>query len=498
MTVQVINADVLQGLRSLPDASVHCVITSPPYWALRDYGLPPVVWDASSTCVHEWGPLQPPHHPGQVEQTKWSDAVAAGAGQTMPTGAYCQHCPAWHGVLGQEPNLHLFIHHLVQVFEEVKRVLHPSGTFWLNVGNSYAHAGPQPSTGIHKRNQVPLPETFKRESLYKSKKQLSMMPARLALALQDAGWILRSEIVWAKGLSFAPVSGSVMPESIQDRPCASHEMFYLFSKQDTYFYDINGCREPYADSTERESGTLYRGQARKDYASGGAQNPSDVKRRVLAAVARRLAERVSQTKQDGVGNRTYTGFNARYAGNLGAGRNLRDTWFIQKEPLKERHFAAFPLALVTPAILLGTSEHGCCPACLTPWRRNLMKEPVPTHIQEQFEASRQRTESDLGRGDGYTHRKPNYRRKVLGEGWVPGCQCQTTEENLIPCTVLDPFVGSGRCGIAATRLGRSFIGIDANPDYCEIARRLIQAEQCSNQDVQMERVEQQETTCLVN
>ena len=422
--IKLINSDVMDGLKSLPDASVHTVCTSPPYWALRDYGLPPKTWD-----------------------------------------------DGWIGVLGQEPSIHLFIQHLVEIFEEAKRVLHPTGTLWLNLGNSYAHAGPQPSTGIHKRNAVPLPNDYKREKLFQSKKQLSMLPARVALAMQDAGWVLRSEIVWAKGLSFCDTySGSVMPESIRDRPCSAHEMVYLFSKQDAYYYDIEGCREPYAESTLKQAKDGYDGLATKDYDTALAQNPSDTKRRIIQAVRRRQEQGLTP---GGASERRYTGFNDQYNRNppAGVGRNLRDVWVIPKEPLKESHFAAWPTKLVEPMIRLGTSDYGVCPQCATPWTRNLVKEPVPADIQQQFEAARVATTRDTGRTDGHTQRKPNYRRKVLGEGWLPGCSCEQNEP--VPATVLDPFAGSSRTGVVAQRLGRNYIGIDANPSYCKIGEKLL-------------------------
>lgn len=396
--IQIINADVIEGLTSLPDQSVHCVVTSPPYLALRRYaGVTPRTWTDGTSCV-----------------------------------------------LGEEPSLYTYIDHMVEVFSHLRRIMHPTGTFWLNIGDSYQHGGPQPSTGVHKRNGVPLPEDYKREKVFKSKKQLGMVPARVAIALQEAGWILRNDIIWAKGLSFCPAySGSVMPESIQDRAIWSHEHLFHFALNDKYFYDLNGCKEPYADSTLAEAEKDYTGEATKDYESAGAQNPSDSKRRILASVTQ------------------------------GGGRNLRNVWVIPKEPLKEAHFAAFPTKLVEPVIKLGSSEKGVCPKCGNPWERVTHKEEVPQDVKDQFNAARIRSVADTGRSDGYTARKPHYRRRILGEGWRP--TCDHADLSPIPATILDPFSGSGRAGIVAKRLGRSFIGIDASPEYCAIARRVIDA-----------------------
>lgn len=407
--VTLLNMDVLEGLQSIKSGTVHCVVTSPPYLALRRYaGVQPRLWTDGTTSV-----------------------------------------------LGEEKTLAVYVQHMVEVFAELKRVLHPSGTFWLNIGDSYQHGGPQPSTGIHARNGVPLPEDYKRGKTFKSKKQLGMVPARVAIALQEDGWILRQDIIWAKGLSFCPTySGSVMPESITDRAIWSHEHLFHFAVNDKYFYDMEACREPYADSTLAQTRSAYTGAAQKDYGAAGAQDPSETKRRILAGISAR-----GQTSA--------------------GGRNLRNVWVIPKEPLKEAHFAAFPTKLVEPVIKLGTSEHGCCPSCLNPWERVTTREKVPDDIQEQFNASRLATVADTGRLDGHTHRKPNYRRKILGEGWRPTCSCDGVdggELDPIPCTVLDPFCGSGRAGVVATRLHRTFIGIDQSAQYCEIARRLIDVE----------------------
>lgn len=440
--VTILNADVIDGLSQIQDESVHCVVTSPPYHGLRDYGIPPRLWGGDAACDHDWL-AHDPAHKGQVEQTKWKQATAAGAGGNLTTQS-CFKCGGWLGVLGQEPTLAAFIQHLVEVFREVRRVLHPTGTLWVNMGDSYQHNGPQPSTGVHRRNGVPLPETYKREKRFKSKKQLGMVPARLAIAMQEDEWILRNDIIWAKGLSFCPsFSGSVMPESIQDRCTWSHEHMFHFAKNDRYYYDINGCREPYADSTRLEAATAYTGEAQKDYESAGAQNPSDVKRRVLASVAH------------------------------GGGRNLRNVWVVPKQPLKEAHFAAFPEKLVEPVIKLATSEKGVCPQCGNQWERVMHKEAMPQEVKDAFEASRAASAHDTGRADGYTARKPNFRRRILGEGWRPTCQCDAGDP--IPATVLDPFSGSGRAGIVSKRLGRTYIGIDASAEYCAIARRVIDA-----------------------
>lgn len=207
-----LEGDVLDRLRDLPEASVQCCVTSPPYWGLRDYGTRR--WfDADPGCTHQDLIEHKPHHPGQVEQTKWKSAEAAGKGQTATTHS-CRQCGGWYGQLGLEPTFQGYIQHLVAVFEEVRRVLRPDGTLWLNLGDSYA--------GPHTEGLKP--------------KDLIGIPWRVAFALQDAGWWLRSDVVWDKP--------NAMPESVRDRPTKSHEYVFLCTKSEHYYYDPDAIKEP--------------------------------------------------------------------------------------------------------------------------------------------------------------------------------------------------------------------------------------------------------------
>ena len=193
--------DALDSLRQLPDSCVHCVITSPPYWNLRSY-LP-------------------------------SDDV----GKELE--------------IGSEPTPELFVERLVEVFREVRRVLRDDGTLWLNLGDSYAATGKSgggkqgakweecgaQTEGPRGGKWSPAPPGLK-------SKDLCLIPYRAALALQADGWYLRSNIVWAKGVSFCEhFSGSTMPDSARDRPASAHESMFLFAKSKRYHYDLDAVRE---------------------------------------------------------------------------------------------------------------------------------------------------------------------------------------------------------------------------------------------------------------
>lgn len=444
-TVRLIHADVSEGLAMLPDASVSLVVTSPPYYGLRAYDIPPRVWADGTSSIY-----------------------------------------------GEEDTVQRYVAHTVEIFRDLKRVLHPRGSFWLNLGDCYAGGGKHSEPLKYQVAEDHKPSRATQRGL--SNKCLLMVPARVALALVEDGWILRQDNIWAKGISFCRTySGSVMPESTRDRTTWAHEHIFHFTLRDDAFYDIDGCREAYAESTLRQTREGYQGRATKAYAEAGAQDPSDTKRRILDGIRRRAASARTadrgddpglagtagadrphpaassgappaggadpSNKQDAVGNPTYTGFNARWAAaERGEGRNLRNVWVIPKRNFPGAHFSTFSPALIEPIVKLGSSPMGVCAQCGAPVQRRTVREPVPEAVQAAFEASRASTVADTGRTDGHTHRKPNYRRKVLTTEWEPTCQCDGAL--IEPAVVLDPFAGSGSAGIAAVGLGRSFIGID--------------------------------------
>ena len=542
MSVEIITADVFEGLAKLPDESVHCVVTSPPYWGLRDYGT--------------------------------------------------------DGQMGLEPTLAEHLDVMVKVFEEVRRVLRPDGTLWLNYGSAYATSGSASSYGIsdkalrdyrengypseslcggcrdtssirtshsgdlherglagepyaqiqgrkelerahpatldfsrppssqralcdsrgrHKepsaqatsageprqssgaRSLQPLQvgkrmecsqkvsaslsesETFygdvpecdrrldadvempcctessakpfgervlriqcisgycsrcgawsddlrsniidpqRTAAVFKAKDEM-MLPNRLAIALQEAGWFVRSEIIWSKM--------NPMPESATDRPTSAHEKIFLLTKKARYFYDADAVREHQADTEHTRS--------RYQYA------PSEA------------------PKHDGDVNSNRT--SKDFAQHFGTGsRNLRNVWTIATAPYSEAHFATFPPALAEKCIKAGTSAKGCCSECGAPWVRETDKTLVVT--RPGLKESQKGLDKSSSWG-GYQ----NGRSAVETTGWLPSCKCNA---EIIPCTVLDIFGGAGTTGLVADRLQRNAILIELNPEYAAMARKRI-------------------------
>ena len=213
--------DVREVLAQLPEESVHCCVTSPPYWGLRDYGIESVVWGGSAECRHEWGPeliVSDSHSDLGTSTLRGSNRNQMAASTFESKSAFCSRCGAWRGSLGLEPTPDLYVEHLVEVFRAVRRVLRKDGTVWLNMGDSYwggkgqnasskarrtaEERGYQQSVGTMLMDTRP---SDGKHAILKPK-DLCGMPWRVAFALQADGWWLRMDIIWKKD--------NPMPESV--------------------------------------------------------------------------------------------------------------------------------------------------------------------------------------------------------------------------------------------------------------------------------------------
>jgi site-specific DNA-methyltransferase (adenine-specific) len=311
----VIYGDALTVLKAVPANTVQTVVTSPPYWGLRDFGTRS--WfDGDPTCDHDRALEQSGRRPGQLEQTKWKEAEGARKGE-IATTATCSKCGAWLGQLGLEPAPEDYVRHMVEVFREVRRVLRDDGTLWLNMGDSYnartsapSRASPRTDVDVGRwqdESRVGQPGGTNHGEL--KPKDLVGMPWRLALALQDDGWYLRSEIIWEKP--------TCLPESVQDRPTRSHEHVFLLAKSERYFYDADAVKEP---------------------VTGGAQ-PRGMRR--------------PTAKNAVAGVRANTSFYDATP-NLVQRRNLRSVWSICSRAYRGAHFATFPPELPERCIRAGS------------------------------------------------------------------------------------------------------------------------------------------------
>ena len=262
--------DSLEVLKTLPDESVHCCVTSPPYYALRDYGV--------------------------------------------------------EGQIGRETTPKEYISRLTEVFAEVRRVLRPDGTLWLNISDTYAGKGNQ-GDYLDMKNPKGRPGqavalNHKVEGC--KPKDLIGIPWMLAFSLRDAGWYLRNDIIWMKE--------NPMPESVKDRCARCYEHIFLFSKSRKYHFDYKAISEPIAPTTAER---LKRGLNGSN--KFGKAIPGQAQQQTI----NRVREHGSITDD-----------------MINPLRNKRDVWTINTVPFKGGHYAAYPPKLVETCLLAGCPEGG--------------------------------------------------------------------------------------------------------------------------------------------
>jgi len=304
-TDRILCGDALNVLRTLPDNFLHCCITSPPYYALRDYGA--------------------------------------------------------EGQIGREDTPAQYVARLTDVFSEVRRVLRPSGTLWLNIADTYAGKGNQGDSVDPKYPNGRTGQTVainRRVEGCKAKDMIGI-PWMLAFALRDSGWYLRSDIIWMKA--------NPMPESCKDRPSRCYEHVFLLTKSRSYYYDAAAIAEPVAESTPMR---MRRKFGKNKYSAG---------------IPGQAHQHLNDYRPNGYAEE-----------DIPLLRNKRDVWQINSVPYKGAHFAAYPPKLVETCLLAGCPQDGI---------------------------------------------------------------------------VLDPFLGSGTTAAVAKQMGRHYIGIELNPDYCELAKQ---------------------------
>ena len=331
--------DAVDTLADLPESSVHMVMTSPPYFGLRDYGV--------------------------------------------------------DGQIGLEESLDEYIAELVDVFREVRRVLRPDGSAWLNLGDSYDGG-----------------------------KNKMLVPHRVAIALQDDGWIVRNDVTWAKP--------NPMPSSVKDRLNTTTEQVFHLVPEPDYWYDLDAIREPHGGHYRDFDGS-------GDYSANESQPTQHNKR----------------------------------GGNHPSGKNPGDVFEVTTKPFPEAHFAVYPPELVEKP-LKATCPPTVCAECGSPYERVVeRKDEYQTSEpgEDKFESQRNDTNR---RGPGTTFsNNPRKRKRPQREfkGWNPTCDCDTDATE--PGIALDPFAGAGTTALVAKDHGRRFIGIDLNEEYVAMAQKRL-------------------------
>ena len=339
--------DVNNVLAALPEESVDCIVTSPPYFGLRDYGT--ATWvGGDANCTHEFGR----HLRGGTLDGKESNFQNNNMGsygdEAVKIGESCPKCGAIRKDLqvGLEQTPQEYIERLVEVFRGLKRVLKKDGVAWLNLGDTYWGGKGRSGAGSKKTHKERKSKTLQGEHTYLGKnkgfrpqdrpsdifkpKDLMLIPHRVAIALQEDGWWVRQDIVWHKN--------NPMPESIRDRCTKAHEYIFMLTKSKKYYYDHIAVKE--------ESQDTWKGRREK------------------------RKQRIKQ--QSALGDRI---FDDEVEYHEGMKRNRHSVWKVPVFAYKGAHFATYPPKLIEPCILAGTSEAGHCLECGSRHKRIVDKNP---------------------------------------------------------------------------------------------------------------------------
>jgi DNA modification methylase len=515
--INFLQGDVFDKLKELDDNSIDCVVTSPPYWGLRDYGT--AKWQGGNpNCEHKKSRFN-----YSISDKQKSNNGNSGLG-AYKNGEFCK-CGAKRidKQLGLEPTYQEHIQNIVELFRAIKPKLKDSATIWLNYGDSYAATvNGTKAKDIKNDDRGFVDKPFSTIQGALKPKDLVMLPNRIAIALQDDGWWIRSEIIWHKP--------NPMPESVTDRPTNAHEKIWLITKSKKYYYDANAIKE--VSSTQWNSNNFSK----------------QIK----------LKETNKWTKM-----KNFRQGKGYHSDKIQSGRNKRNVWTVTTKPFKDAHFATFPKDLIEPCIKAGCPEK-VCSECKTPYTKKPIYEyntKVTNKNNNHGKYKNQETESTYRQG---LHSKrgnklievrdnlPNQKdfvkflrekttlndlventdiEKTTIEHWFrndeagfafpsvkdwnkirdlvndwtkefndidngltciqyktdsvqskeiidfkleKSCDCKTNKFE--SGVVFDPFGGAGTTGIVAQSLNRKSIMIELNPEYIKIAKKRIEKE----------------------
>ena len=329
---RILHGNNIDTLKTLPDNSVDCCVTSPPYFGLRDYGT--AVWIGGDPACNHFRDNK------IVKDATFSSDTIPKSNSIFKD--VCKKCGAIRDdqQIGLEATPEEYIDKLISIFREVKRILKNEGTLWVNIGDSYNGSGKnngntKPSLGKQASNTAShSTKALKLENI--SPKSLIGIPWRFAFAMMNDGWILRQDIIWSKP--------SVMPESVKDRFCKSHEYIFLFSKRKKYYFNFQYALEPATGYDGRKAETVTRGEFDEEVWGHSAGDKRE-----------RWPQRGYTTKEG------KTGLSKQYHGmsiSTNLLRTKRDVWVVASEPSGLNHFAMFPQKLILPCILCGCPENG--------------------------------------------------------------------------------------------------------------------------------------------
>jgi len=427
-------ADSFEFMKLIPDGVIDMFITSPPYWGLRDYGVEQI-FNGDPGCKHNWGFSQVEHdnlryrgHNANVGSNKNPEIHK---GKKKSGGQFCCSCGAWRGQIGLEPTPEMYIEHLTEIFNEVKRVLKKEGVFFLNMGDTYATTsgrqgkgdlyGKQPKFSKDADNSMPI-----QYKIDLAQKCLCMIPERLAWSLIQNGWIFRNKIIWEKKNN--------LPCSAKDRFTNRWEYIFYFVKSRRNYFNLDSVREP-LKTTSLERMKRGRGESQRyalfsQYGGGGGLNKPrlNIKFNYRVKGAEKKGKegpmfKASKEEIEKYQNQDTAECNSR-------GKNPGDVWIMPTACFPYDYCITCKRLLIRNELIFKAKKR-YCPAC---------KKQTMSHFS-------------------------TFPTELCAKTILPGCP-----EGGI---VLDPFAGAGTALFVAKQLRRKFIGIDIKKEYCEMSEKRL-------------------------
>jgi len=417
----------LEVLKTFPNESINCIMTSPHYWALRDYGnTTEQIWDEKEGCEHDWYSKNRKIHSGTIKEKNIITAIEKQQYKTdwKVQDNFCLKCNAWRGQLGLEPTFDLYIKHLCDIFDEVKRVLRKDGTCWVNIGDTYGGSGNSSGHTEETTNCGKITKDYgaskgNQKATKGMEKSLCNIPARFSIEMQNRGWILRNVLIWHKP--------NCMPSSVKDRFTVDFEYLFFFVKSKKYFFETQYEPSEYEDRDKRRK-YGYKGKIIND----GYRNE----------LPNRNAEEFAKK-------------------NCPDFRNKRAVWTITTKPFKEAHFATYPEELCETPIKAGCPEF-VCNQCSKIKEIKKIKKIIHNRVNSRNDAK--------VRPDNLERIPNNWKPREILETKEISCNCDAGFSGGI---VLDPFFGAGTTGLVALKQNKNFIGIELNKSYIEIAEKRL-------------------------
>ena len=463
MNRQIFQGDVLEQLAKFPDCSVDCIISSPPYWGLRDYGTGKWV-GGDPKCDHS-----AIRHKTREERGGLSEVQSGNQGgfgdENKWTSDNCPTCGAIRedNQLGLEPDFHDYLNKMQTIMDELKRVLKNTGTCWINLGDTYSGSGKGAGTENCKESWRPNKKPELNETI--TAKSRMGIPERFYINCIDGGWIARNHIVWTKNNS--------MPTSVKDRFKNAWESVFFFSKNKKYYFDLDAVRVPTITNTKP-----FNARVRDSKKQRYLQKATDEEIANHNEKGEKFDKKWNQHKKEVYGNDDTKDRRSRVLAFMDTkdpnyvnpkGKNPGDVFRINTKPFKEAHFATFPPDL-PQKILKCACPNQVCKECGKP--REVLKKSIKNNDRlshtEQAEINKKRGMVDQTQrtrwvgGDA-----PVLDYEIIG---YADCGCNA---GFKPGIVLDPFFGSGTVGLVAEQMGLRWCGIELNPEYIEIAKKRL-------------------------